>query len=87
MGSLQVHTRYLTFSLKKLIYLYIIYFQIFQNIRVILNIQWIFAILLSLFVIRNFRCTCSSIKMLKGYMVTERLGTPVLDCARTGVGN
>ena len=30
------------------------------------------------FVIRNFRGTCSSVGMLKGYMVRERLGTPVL---------
>jgi len=27
---------------------------------------------------RNFRCTCSSVKLLKGYMVRKRLGTPVL---------
>jgi len=31
------------------------------------------------FVIRNFRGTCSSVEMLKGYMVTERLGIPDLD--------
>jgi len=31
------------------------------------------------FVIRNFRGTCSSVGMLKGYMVRERLGAPVLD--------
>jgi len=30
------------------------------------------------FVIRNFRGTCSSVKMLKGYMVRERLGTPAV---------
>ena len=31
-----------------------------------------------LFDIRNFRGTCSSIEMLKGYMVKESLGTPAL---------
>jgi len=31
------------------------------------------------FVIRNFRVTCSSVGMLKGYMVRERLGRPALD--------
>jgi len=30
------------------------------------------------FIIRNFRGTCSSAEMLKGYMVRERLGTPDL---------
>jgi len=35
--------------------------------------------LLSLFVIRNFRGTCSSVEMLKEYMVRERLVTPELD--------
>jgi len=28
---------------------------------------------------RNFRGTCSSVEMLKGCMVRETLGTPVLD--------
>jgi len=32
----------------------------------------------SLFVIRNFSGTCSSVEMLKGYMVRERLGNPAL---------
>ena len=40
--------------------------------------QWIFVILLSLFVTRNFKGTCSSFEILKGYMVRERLGTPAL---------
>jgi len=31
----------------------------------------------SLFVIRNFRGTCSSVEMLKGYMARESLITPV----------
>jgi len=30
-------------------------------------------------VIRDFRGTCSSVGMLKGYMVNERLGTPALE--------
>ena len=30
------------------------------------------------FAIRNFRGTCSSVEMLKGYVVRERLGTPAL---------
>jgi len=33
----------------------------------------------SLFVIRNFRGTCSSIEMLKGYQARESLITPVLN--------
>jgi len=41
--------------------------------------KYIFVIFLNLFVTRNFRGTCSSIKMLKGYMVRESLGTPVLN--------
>jgi len=36
------------------------------------------------FVIRHFRGTCSSVRMLKGYMVRERLGTPVLAGAVEG---
>jgi len=39
----------------------------------------IFVIFLNLFAIRNFRGTCSSIDMLKGYMARESLGTPVLN--------
>jgi len=31
------------------------------------------------FVIRNFRGTCSSVEMLKGYMVRERLGISGLE--------
>jgi len=34
------------------------------------------------FVIRSFRGTCSSVGMLKGYMVRKRLGTPVLEFGR-----
>jgi len=47
-----------------------------KNLNVLLKIQWVFVILLSLFVIRNIRSTCSSVVMLKGYMVKERLGNP-----------
>jgi len=36
----------------------------------------IFVILLSPFITRNFRVTCLYVKMLKEYMVRERLGTP-----------
>jgi len=31
------------------------------------------------FVIRIFRGTCSSVRMLKGHMVRDRLGTPALN--------
>jgi len=31
------------------------------------------------FVIRNLRGTCTSIEILNGYMVRERLGTPGLE--------
>jgi len=41
--------------------------------------KYIFVIFLNLFVIRNFRGTCSSIEMLKGYMARESLGTPALN--------
>jgi len=30
-------------------------------------------------VIGNFRGTCASVEMLKGYMVRKRLGTPALE--------
>jgi len=36
-------------------------------------------IFLSLFVMRNFRGTCSHIEMLKGYMAVESLGILVLN--------
>jgi len=42
-----------------------------------------FDISLSFFVIRNFSGACSSVEMLKGYMVRERLGTSDLDDTRT----
>jgi len=68
----------LTLRRKKGVYLYSS-----KNIKVLLKIQWIFVILLSLFVIRNFTGPCSSVEMLKGYMVRERLGTPGLGVHRT----
>jgi len=37
-----------------------------------------FVISLSIFVVRKFRGTCSSVEMLKGYMVRDGLGTPAL---------
>ena len=41
--------------------------------------KYIFVIFLSLFVIRNYRGTCSSIEMLKWYMAKEALGTPAVE--------
>jgi len=41
-----------------------------------MKVQWIFVILLSLFVMKNFRRTCPSSEMLKGYMVIEWFGKP-----------
>jgi len=40
--------------------------------------KYIFVIFLTLFVWRNFRGTCLSVKMLKGYMARESSGTPAL---------
>jgi len=59
-------------------YVYILLISKYSNLKykVLLKIQWSFVVLLSLFVIRNFRGTCSSVEMLKGCMVRERLGTP-----------
>jgi len=41
--------------------------------------KYIFVIFHNLFVVRNFRGTCSSIEMLKRYMARESLGIPVLN--------
>jgi len=41
--------------------------------------KYILVIFHSLYVIRNIRGTCSSIKMLKGYITRESLITPVLN--------
>ena len=61
------------------------HFKIFihSSVNIIFKImligKYIFVIFLNLFVIRNFRGTCLSIEMLKGYMARESLGTPVLN--------
>jgi len=52
------------------------------SLKVILKIKWVFVILLSVFVIRHFRGTRSSVEMLKGYMVREMLGSPGLVCCK-----
>jgi len=55
-----------------------IYLYLFPNIltyKSSIKTSVNFYILLILFVIRNFRGTCSSIEMLKGNMVRERFGT------------
>jgi len=49
--------------------------------------KYIFVIFLSLFVIRNFRGRCSSIEMMKGYMVRERLGNPALQHDRKTISD
>jgi len=41
--------------------------------------KYIFVVFLSLFVLRNFRGTCSYNEILKGYMAGERLGILVLN--------
>jgi len=38
-----------------------------------------FVIFFSYFVTRNYGGACSSVEMLKGYMLRERLGTPGLE--------
>jgi len=55
-----------------------VYLYSSKILKHLLKIRQIIGILLSLFVIGNFRGTRSSIEMLKGYMVRESLGTPVL---------
>ena len=61
------------------------HFEIFMHssvniiFKIMLICKYIFVIFLKLFVIRNFRDTCSSIEMLKEYMARESLGTPVLN--------
>ena len=51
-----------------------------KNPKVMIKNQWIFLILLSLFIRRNFRGTCSSVEILKGYIVRHTLGTTALNC-------
>jgi len=48
-----------------------VYLYSSKNLKVILKVQWIFVILLSLFVISNFKGTCSPVQMLTGYMVDK----------------
>jgi len=58
------------------------YFHSYKNLKVLLKIKWIFVISLSLFVIINFGDTCSSVAMLKGYLIRESLITPTLEDQR-----
>jgi len=60
--------------------IFIIYylFPVILKYKAFLKIKWVFVILLNLFVVRNFRGTCSSSEKLKVYMIRERLGTPAL---------
>jgi len=60
---------------------YVFYFLLFSKSCLLVNTFVIF--LLNLFV-RNFRGTCSSIEMLKGYMDRESLWTPVLTWPEPG---
>jgi len=56
-----------------------VYLYSSTNVKVLFKIHWIFVIVLSFFVIINFRGTCSSVTMLKGYLVRET--TPDLTLA------
>jgi len=68
-------------------YLHTISFQIFIHISVnntfenpyMLIVKYLWIIMTKYFVMRNFRGTCSSVEMLKGYIVRGRLGTPELN--------
>ena len=57
------------------LYIYISVNTPFKNHYVLIG-KYIFVIFLSVFVISNFRGTCLSIEILKGYMARESLGTP-----------
>jgi len=59
-------------------YLYIYQWILFSKAIVCLLLNISRLIMIKYFVIRNFRGTCSSVEMLKGYMVRKRLGTPGL---------
>ena len=59
----------------RIVCIYISVNSTFKNHYVFVG-KYIFVIILSLFVISNFRGTCSSIEILKGYMARESLGTP-----------
>jgi len=61
------------------------HFEIFMHssvniiFKIMLIDKYIFVIFLNVFVIKNFRGTCSSIEILKEHMDRESLGTPVLN--------
>ena len=58
----------------------VVYLYSSKNLKVLLKVQWIVLIFLSLFVIRTSGVHArSSVDMLKGYIVRERLGTPALE--------
>jgi len=54
---------------------YFLKINTFVVLKVLLKIKWIFVIFLSLFVIRKFSGTCSSVKMLRGFIFRESLAT------------
>ena len=56
-----------------------VHFHSSKSLKVLLKIQWISVIVFNLFVIRKIRGTCSSVEMLKGYMVKESLAIPGLE--------
>ena len=66
-----------TYYSVRIIYSYISEYY-FQN-HCMLTGNYILVIFHRIFVISNFRGTCSSIEMLEGYMVRECLITPVLN--------
>jgi len=55
-----------------------VYFYSSKNLEFLLKVQWIFAIFTQPFFMTNLRGTCLSTE-LKGYIVRERLGTPVVE--------
>ena len=55
-----------------------VYLYSFKILQILLKIQQVFVILFNFVVIRNFRASCSSVKMVKGCMFRERLGTPAI---------
>jgi len=59
---------------------------IFENYYMLIG-KYIFVIVLSLFVIRNFRGACSCIEMMKGYMVRESLESPALQHNRKTISD
>ena len=58
---------------------YVISKYLYIHFKIMLIGKYIFVIFLNLFVVRNFKGTCSPIEMLKRYMARERLETPVLN--------